>query len=216
MQLVGILIMLPMLVAISTASEEANIYPCQKCHVTINVTGITKEEIVHNKNLTIGAHRGLYCANCHKAPTVWIMEGVNGTAIEIGIRGIHGREKLDEMALVCANCHYDIYQDYKRLAHGNSTFTCEGGKIINIAGYKGVVYSFHECEEYRNFTPIPARACVECHNPHDPTMEPPSILPRHNYIAPTPEQDNVVYGTLAVAITAMSLVVLAIVRGERR
>ncbi len=211
-----ILAVLSLFVISSKASEETGIYPCQQCHAVLNVTGLVREETVHDKNLTIGAHRGLYCANCHKAPTVWIMEGLNDTLVEIGIKDIHSREKLDEMNLVCAKCHYDIYEDYTRLAHGNSTFVCEEGRIINVAGYKGVIYSFHECKEYSKFTPVPARACVECHNPHNPTMEPLSILPKQNYVAPTPKQDNVVYGTLAVTITAMSLIVLAIIRGERR
>ena len=180
-------------------------YPCSKCHATMQVTGIAKTVAIHKIDLTKGAHRGLYCANCHSMPDVWNLKTPDGK-VEIAIPGMMSHEDLMKINKVCATCHPRTYEDYVNLVHANKTFTCPDGKVEFVKGYKGVNYAFHICKEYKNLKTVPAKACVECHNPHDPVYHAISILPPPGLRAPPPPQESIAYGTLAVAIAGMALI----------
>ena len=188
-----------------TALAQYPYYPCITCHQALNVTGMVRSEPFHNISLEVGAHRGLYCSNCHVAPLM--MELVGG--IEIRVKGVHNTSQLMETNKLCATCHPREYEDYVRLVHGNKTFTCPGGSVELVKGYKGVVYNFHVCPEYRNLTTVPAKACVECHNPHDPTMPPASILPTPSWRPAPPDQTGVAASTVAVLFGSILVLGLA-------
>jgi len=88
------------------------------------------------------------------------------------------KEDLMSYNTLCAQCHPREYDDYVNLVHGNKTFVCSGGKTVFILGYKGSPYWFHECPNYNgHFKTVPAKSCVECHDPHDPVKMPLSIMP---------------------------------------
>ncbi len=190
------------IVSAAVAEAQYPYYPCKTCHQAINVTGFVREEPFHNIDLKRGAHRGLYCSSCHVAPLM--MELVGGA--EIKVIGVHNTEELKETNRVCAVCHPREYRDYIMLVHGNKTFTCEGGNVSLVLGYKGVVYHFHDCPEYRNLKTIPAKACVECHDPHDPTLPPASILPEPSQRPQPPEQSSIAWSTFAVLVGSILLV----------
>ncbi len=181
-------------------------YPCSSCHATMQVTGMKKTVEIHHIDLTQGAHRGLYCVNCHSAPDVWNLKTPDGK-VDIAIPGMFSHEDLMKMNKVCATCHPRTYEDYVNLLHGNKTYTCPDGHVELVKGYKGVLYSFHVCKEYKNLKTVPAKACVECHNPHDPVYHAISILPPPSERPPPPPQENIAYGTLAVTIAGMALIV---------
>ena len=185
-------------------------YPCSKCHATMQVTGLKHKVAIHGIDLTKGAHRALYCANCHSTPDVWNMKIPGGKA-PIAIPGLHGRDRLMEMNKVCERCHPQTYMDYIHLVHANKTFTCQGEQLILVYGYKGVGYRFHICPEYRNLTAMPGRACVECHNPHIGYYYSISILPPESDRPAPPPQQSIAYGTLAVTIAGLSLILGAAV-----
>ena len=185
-------------------------YPCSSCHATMKVTGIAKKVGIHHIDLTKGAHRGLYCANCHSAPDVWHLKTPDGK-VDIAIPGMFSHEDLMKINKVCATCHPRTYEDYVNLVHANKTYTCPGGHVEFVKGYKGVLYSFHVCKEYKNLKTVPAKACVECHNPHDPVYHAISILPPPSERPAPPKQENIAYGTLAVAIAGMALIVASAV-----
>ncbi len=185
-------------------------YPCTKCHATMKVTGIAKTVPIHNIDLTKGAHRGLYCANCHSVPDVWNLKTPDGK-VEIAIPGMMNHEDLMKLNKVCATCHPRTYEDYVNLVHGNKTYTCPNGTVEFVKGYKGVLYTFHICPEYKNLKTVPAKACVECHDPHDPVYHAISILPPPSVRPPPPDETSIAYGTLAVAIAGMALIIASAV-----
>ncbi|NOZ88897.1 MAG: hypothetical protein GXO15_03135 [Crenarchaeota archaeon] len=183
-------------------------YPCTQCHATMQVTGLVKSEPMHNINLAKGAHRGLYCVNCHSVPDVWNMKTPYGK-VEIAIPGMMNRSELMKMNEVCLQCHPRTVHDFDFLVHGNKTYTCPDGDMYLVKGYKGVGYWFHDCPEYRNLEAKPARACVECHDPHVGHYFALKPLPPHDERPPPPDQEAITYGTLAVAISSMSLILAA-------
>jgi len=185
-------------------------YPCSSCHATMKVTGMKKVVPFHHIDLTKGPHRGLFCASCHSVPDVWNLKTPWGK-VEIRIPGLFNHSSLMETNKVCATCHMRTYMDYQFLAHGNKTYTCPGGKVEFIKGYKGVLYAFHICPQYKNLTTVPAKACVECHNPHNPVYRAISILPPPSERPPPPPQSPIEYGTLAVTIAGLSLLLAAAV-----
>jgi hypothetical protein len=150
-------------------------YPCTLCHAEMKgLNGNIKMSDIHKVNLTKGAHAGLYCSNCHDTNNPMILK--NG-AVVVPYK-YATKEDLMSYNTLCAQCHPRTYDDYIHLAHGNKTWTCSGGKSILVFGYKGSPYWFHECPNYNTqFKREPARACVECHDPHDPVKLPESIMP---------------------------------------
>ncbi|AEM38969.1 hypothetical protein Pyrfu_1102 [Pyrolobus fumarii 1A] len=199
------------LLAFCVSTAYAAFYPCKACHQAMNLTGNKKVVEFHKIDLTVGAHRGLYCSNCHVPP---LMQELVGGG-EVYIPGMHPRDKLMETNKVCAVCHPREYKDYEMLVHGNKTFECPDGKVVKIVGYKGVIYDFHVCSEYKNLEKKPARACVECHDPHDPTYYAINILPEPSDRPAPPAQDEVVYGTVAALVGGLLLIVGAFVLPSR-
>jgi hypothetical protein len=130
--------------------------------------------------------------------------------VEVKIPGLHPTEELLELAKTCRVCHVRVVEDYMLLVHGNKTMKCPGGEAVKVKGYKGVVYDFHVCPEYRNLETLPARACVECHNPHNPTLPALNPLPEPSRRPPPPEQLGIVIGALAASITGVVLVAVAL------
>ncbi len=184
------------------AQGSSQFYPCVTCHQALNLTGNRKIVPFHGIDLTKGAHRGLVCSSCHVPPTMQKL--VNNA--EVYIPGLHTTEDLKKTNSVCAVCHPRQYLDYNYLVHGNKTFICPDGNVTKVIGYKGVGYDFHICPEYKNLTTVPAKACVECHNPHDPTMPPPSILPEPSIRPPPPNEAGIAFGGLAAIIGGLLLV----------
>ena len=183
-------------------------YPCTKCHATMQVTGLKKVVQVHGINLTRGAHAGLYCVNCHSTPDVWNMKTPEGK-VKIAIPGMMNRTELMRMNKVCLQCHPRTVHDFDILLHGNKTWSCPKGTEELVIGYKGVGYWFHDCPDYHNLTAKPARACVECHDPHVAYYYAIKPLPPHDSRAPPPDEEAITYGTLAVAISSASLILAA-------
>ena len=184
-------------------------YPCTKCHTPFfKVNATVKVSAVHGIDLTVGAHRGLYCSNCHVPPTMIQLRGGG----RVYIPGLHNRTQLIEASKVCAVCHPREWEDWLHLVHGNKTYTCPGGKVVYVIGYKGIRYPFHICPHgYKNLKTIPARACVECHNPHDPVYKPLGPLPRPSTRPPPPDETNYLLGMTATVIAGLALIVFGLV-----
>ncbi len=190
-----------------TKTQYAMIYPCTKCHATMNLTGFTKASAFHNIDLTKGAHRGLYCSNCHIAPQMIDLQG----GARVYIPGYHNRSLVMQTNKLCAVCHPQEYEDYMNLIHGNKTYVCPGGKLEKVVGYKNVTYPFHICSNgYKNLTTIPARACVECHDPHTPTMKPLSILPEPSERPSPPDEKAIAAGNILALLAALVPIALAL------
>ncbi|HID40726.1 MAG TPA: hypothetical protein EYP33_01055 [Pyrodictium sp.] len=204
-------IAIPALMSVKASAQEQTqpypFYPCTSCHQAMQLTGDRKAAPFHGIDLTKGAHRGLFCSNCHTPPAM--IDLVNGA--KVYIPGLHDTEKLKETNKVCAVCHPRVVKDYNYLVHGNTTYICQGGNVTRVIGYKGVGYTFHICPEYKNLKTVPAKACVECHDPHDPTMPPASILPAPSERPAPPDETSIAYGTLAAVIGGLALVVGALV-----
>ncbi len=197
----------------ATATAQEDIYPCSSCHADMPLTGVSKASEFHGINLSIGAHRGLYCVNCH-VPDSAMMKLRGG--VEIRVLGLHGHDELMETNRVCATCHPRTYMDYMRFAHGNTTWTCSGGSVVKIVGYKNVTYDYHVCDDYRNLTRVHAKACVECHNPHDPVVMPLSILPKQSDRPAPPDQLAIAVGGVLSGALGLTMIGLSAVYASRR
>ena len=187
-------------------------YPCTSCHTPyFKVNAHVKISLVHHIDLTKGAHRGLYCSDCHIPPTMINLVGGG----KVYIPGLHNRTQLIEASKVCAVCHPREWSDWEHLIHGNKTYTCPGGTVVYITppySYKGVRYPFHICpNHYKDLKTIPAKACVQCHNPHDPVYRPLGPLPVPSLRPPPPNEDNFLYGMIATVIAGVILIGLALV-----
>ncbi|BEP17195.1 hypothetical protein PYJP_05470 [Pyrofollis japonicus] len=184
------------------------IYPCTKCHAGLNLNGMSKKSSFHKIDLTKGAHRGLYCANCHVAPT---MIQLHGDAF-VFIPGYHNRSLVMQTNKLCAICHPKEYKDYMNLVHANKTYVCPGGKVEIVHGYKDINYDFHICPNgYKNLKTVPARACVECHDPHDPVFKPLNILPKPSEKPAPPPQRDIAIGNVLAIIGALVPIAFALV-----
>ena len=213
------LVMLAILVLISASAaavavaEEEELYPCEKCHLKLKLTGMKKASVYHAVNLTIGAHKGLVCADCHVPPTM--SELVGGVNIVSFYKGDY-----KELNVVCAGCHEKTYRDYVNLVHGNKTIVCEGEVKVLVKGYKNVSYWLHLCQDYTSLSVVPAKGCVECHTPHNPHYKPLAPLPPPSRRPPPPDQSVIAYTTLGVIISSLMLIVVPFVveleKGGRR
>ncbi len=196
-----------------TEEYYKTIYPCTNCHATMQLTGDKKASTFHNIDLTRGAHRGLYCLNCHKPP--FMIELKND--VFVYIPGYHDRSLVMETNKLCATCHPGTYEDYRLLVHGNKTYTCPDGDLLVVKGYKDVAYSFHICPNgYKNLTTVPARACVECHDPHDPVYPSPSLLPPPSERPKPPSQDSIAIANVLAVIGALIPIGFALTRFATR
>ena len=186
-----------------------SIYPCTKCHAHMpQLNGMVKKVPFHHIDLTKGPHRGLYCANCHIPPTFINLRG----GARVYIPGLHNRTLVMQTNKLCAICHPREYQDYLDLIHGNKTFTCPGGKVIIIHGYKGINYYYHICPDgYKHLETLPARACVECHNPHDPVVKPLNILPTPSERPAPPKETSIAIGDVLALVGGLIAVGIAFV-----
>jgi hypothetical protein len=163
-----------------------------------DLNGNIKVSEIHKVMLTKGAHGGLYCSNCHEADNPMILKN---KAVVVHFQYANKKDLMSYNTL-CAQCHPRVYDDYIHLAHGNKTFTCEGGKTVLVFGYKGSPYWYHICNDYNGkFERKPARACVECHDPHDPVMLPASIMPPPSD-RPEPYPQGMIEATTIVSIVA--------------
>jgi len=213
--LLALLVLAPVKGGLDASSAEENpgqFYPCTSCHQAMDLTGDRKQVPLHGIDLTTGAHRGLMCSNCHVPPLMQTL--INGS--EVFIPGFHNQSQVMETNKVCAVCHPHEYVDYERLLHANKTFICPDGQAYKVIGYKGVDYTFHACEEYINLTVVPAKACVECHNPHNPTMMPLNILPEPSNRPEPPEESDVALGGLAALLGSLVLIFPAFMMPKRR
>jgi len=189
------------LISVTVAVAEGEFYPCERCHLKLKLTGTVRTSAYHAINLTVGAHKGLVCANCHVPPTMSKLVG--GVDIVAFYKG-----NYKELNVVCASCHERTYHDYTSLVHGNKTIACKGETKILVNGYKGVSYWLHLCQDYINLTAMPARGCVECHDPHDPHYKPLAPLPPPSRRPPPPDQTAIAYTTLGVVISSLTLIVV--------
>ena len=202
-----LLILLPLLMAQTLPSKV--IYPCSKCHSVIHVTGLTHKSPYHGIDLTKGAHRGLYCVDCHNPQDqMMTLKGLEGK-IPMVIKAFASAQDKMRMNMVCASCHFRTYQDYIHLAHGNKTFECAGGSIILIKGYKGVPYNFHVCNEYIDLKTKPAKACIDCHDPHDPQFKAPHPMPLPSERPLPPEQNSILKGLIFASAAAIAFFIIA-------
>lgn len=188
------------------AKAEDILYPCSSCHTQIKAKPDRKSSSFHDVDLTKGPHSGLVCVNCHNASSA--MMQLNG-GVNISLLIFNGGDGEMEVGKTCAQCHGDIYEDWLRLAHGNSTFTCPGGTVRTITGYMGGIYYLHECPEGSTYNARPALACTGCHDPHDPTFQPPGILPAPGDRPEPPSQDGILYGGIAVTAAGLTLIAAA-------
>ena len=185
------------------------IYPCTKCHATMQLTGDKKASEFHKIDLTKGAHAGLYCSNCHKPPFMIELEN----NVFVYIPGYHDQSLVMETNKLCAVCHPATYEDYKLLVHANKTYTCPDGELLVIKGYKDVAYNFHICPNgYKNLTTVPAKACVECHNPHDPVYPSLSLLPPPSERPSPPDQGSIAVANVLAVIGALIPIGFALTR----
>ncbi len=198
--------------AVAQQQKQVQFYPCTQCHSPmLKVDADVHTSLVHQIDLTKGAHRGLYCSNCHIPP--YMINLVGGAKVP---PSWDNRTALMETNRVCATCHPREYRDYMMLIHGNKTYTCPGGKVEIVKGYKDVRYPFHICPEYKNLKAEPARACIECHDPHDPVYKPLAPLPKPSMRPPPPNQENILYGFIASVVAGLVLIGFAFVYPGRR
>ncbi|RUM47396.1 MAG: hypothetical protein DSY37_02460 [Hyperthermus sp.] len=189
--------------------DKYQFYPCSQCHATMKVTGMVKKQPFHGIDLTKGAHAGLYCVNCHAAPQVDRLKTRNGY-VDIAIPGLMGHEELMKLNKVCERCHPQTYRDYMHLAHANKTYTCSGGSVEIVKGYKGIAYDFHVCSEYKNLAMKPAKACVECHDPHVGVYPAISIMPPHSERPAPPPEETIAYGLIAAVTAGLALLLTSV------
>ena len=205
--IIGVIIAAASLAASVYASSK--LYPCERCHLLLRVSGTVHSSEYHGVNLTAGAHRGLVCADCHVPPTMSKLRG--GASVEEYYAGDY-----KALNVVCAGCHQRVYHDYLDLVHGNKTILCPGEVNILVKGYKGVGYWLHLCSDYYKLKAVPARGCVECHNPHDPHYKPLAPLPPPSRRPPPPSEETVAYGTVGVFIASLALIVSSLLAEGRR
>ena len=184
-------------------------YPCTYCHTPfLKLNGNVKKAEIHKIDLTVGAHAGLYCSNCHDPKNP--MKLITG---DIVIPPNLASEKdLMKYNKLCAKCHPRVYADYMVGAHGNSTFVCEGGTKYFVIGYKNSPWWYHVCPEYKNMHTVPGRPCVYCHNPHDPIKPPAKIMPPPSDRPAPYKQDVIAYTTAFLMLLAAALSVFAYVK----
>ncbi|MEB3807051.1 MAG: hypothetical protein GSR73_06015 [Desulfurococcales archaeon] len=182
-------------------------YPCSTCHATMKQLPETSYSAFHGINLTGGAHAGLYCTSCHDPGSnmMALRGGVNITKL---LFSKSSQERMD-VAKTCAVCHVQIYKDWLNLAHGNTTFTCLNGDVTEVIGYKGVRYYQHECPPGSTYTPAPAKSCIDCHDPHHPTMYPLNPLPKPSHRPEPPDESGILYGGIAVVAVGVALILAA-------
>ncbi|NPA84821.1 MAG: hypothetical protein GXO07_02300 [Crenarchaeota archaeon] len=168
------LAILTVLLVSAVAFAYTPAYPCTYCHTPwLKLDGNVKSAPIHKINLLEGAHAGLYCSNCHDPQDP--IRLINGAIVVP--RELASPEQMMQYNTLCATCHPRTYADYLIGAHGNTTFTCEGGKAYFVYGYKGSPYWYHDCPEYTNLQTVPGKPCTFCHNPHDPVKMAASIMP---------------------------------------
>jgi len=210
----GVLIalLLAALAAPAAAAQASEFYPCVQCHATLVPNATVSASSFHGINLSEGPHAGLYCVNCHVPESgMMLLRG----GVPLAIPGVHNESSLFEVNKLCAQCHANIYELYQAGAHGNTTFTCEGGDTQVIIGYNGVKYYYHDCPPGSTYEPRPAQPCIACHNPHQPKMEPPSILPPPSDRPEPPPQDEILLGGVSTGVAGAALVLLAIALHRR-
>jgi hypothetical protein len=180
-------------------------YPCSKCHTKIIPPATVNVSKYHNINLTVGAHKGLQCINCHNPDTA-MMTMKNG--VPLAILGLNTTKELMNLNKLCAQCHMDIYELYNAGAHGNSTYECPNGETLTVIGVNGVKYYQHLCDKH-NYTRVPKEPCVKCHDPHNPTMHAISILPPPSDRPEPPNQDYITITGVAVFFSGLTLIALS-------
>ncbi|MCE4617480.1 MAG: hypothetical protein F7C32_02730 [Desulfurococcales archaeon] len=193
-------------------SNYVNVYPCKTCHANFQPSATTNVSVYHGINLTVGPHRGLQCINCHN-PESGMMKLQNG--VEIAFYGLHNNSMVMKINSLCGSCHEKEYESYLKGAHGNETFTCAGGMVEEVIGYNGVTYYQHYCPEDHGYTPEPAKPCIACHNPHNPTMYPPTTLPPPSERPPPPNEDYILIGGVSVLTAGFALIAGAAILNKR-
>ncbi len=203
-------VMLALLIVASLAGVIARagdaLYPCSSCHTQITAKPDRKSSSFHDVDLTKGSHSGLACVNCHNASSA--MMQLNG-GVNISVLIFNTGAGAMEVGKMCAQCHEAVYEDWLRLAHGNSTFTCPDGAVRTVTGYMGGIYYLHDCPEGSTYDARPALACTGCHDPHDPTFQPPGILPSPGDRPEPSSQDGILYGGIAVTAAGLALIAAA-------
>ena len=207
----GVAVILVLLAALTMAgqvavAEENPLYPCVSCHAQVGAKPGRTASVFHGVNLTGTSHEGVTCSSCHdpESKMMLLRGGVNISTLLFG-------DRSDRMVVyaTCQQCHSGIVEDWLVLAHGNATYTCTGGETVRVQGYQGVAYYLHDCPEGSEYKAVPAQSCVDCHNPHDPTMEPLSILPPTGERPEPPEQDSIVLGGIGVVLVGLGLILAA-------
>ena len=193
----------------SSGHASSKLYPCERCHLLLRVSGRVHSSEYHGINLTAGAHAGLVCADCHVPPRMSELRG--GASVADYYAGDY-----KALNVVCEGCHRRVYRDYIDLVHGNKTILCPGEENILVKGYKGVGYWLHICRDYYHLKAEPARGCVECHNPHDPHYKPLSPLPPPSRRPPPPDEETVAYGTIGVVVASLALIGSSLLAERRR
>lgn len=189
-------------------SDYVKVYPCDTCHANFKPPATTNVSEYHGVNLTLGAHRGLTCINCHD-PDSGMMKLQNG--VDIAFYGLHNDTMTMKINTMCSVCHPKEYESYVRGAHGNRTYTCSGGMVEEIVGYNGVTYYQHYCSSEHGYQATPAKPCIACHDPHNPVMEPPTVLPPPSERPPPPSQDYILIGGVSVVTAGFALIAGAVI-----
>ena len=164
-----------------------------------------------------GSHQSLGCYSCHNLlgeNLTLYLEGhpsnlINSSPLPIFRVDISKIEDPYEFNEFCGSCHTDILEDYEFFAHGNVTYVTDNHEVVVIKGYKDVFYRLHIADDYYNLQVVPGKACIECHNPHDPVMEPLSILPKQSYRPEPPNQSNIITIGISAVVVGLLLLVIA-------
>jgi hypothetical protein len=176
-----------------------------------------------------GAHIGIGCGSCHVIGPEYLNLSIQGvphgefelywyenSSIPYRLSGEssdrHNIVESWELNEFCGSCHNSIYVDYILLAHGNTTYIVDDEDRYVVNGYKGVNYILHIAPDYTNLRVVNARACVECHDPHDPLMTPPSILPVQSYRPPPPDQRSISLYGLTILLISLMIIVYILLR----
>ena len=169
-----------------------------------------------------GPHRPLGCSSCHRIIgqnlTLYI-EGhpsnlINSTPIQLfqlNISDIDDPYRFNEF---CGTCHQEIYNEYIHYAHGNTTYIAPNQSELIINGYKNIRYILHIANNYKDLSKAHAKACIECHNPHNPIFNPPSILAKQSYRPPPPDETRLMDIGILVLVGGSLLILIGIFRGR--
>ncbi len=158
-----------------------------------NVTETIREGLPASVGLGDG-HAVLTCSACHDANRPWLL-------VAGGMVGAWNA------TLACKLCHPREFRDYQLGVHGGiDVFCLDGSEELHLVN--GTRFKLHICKSMMSAP----RQCFSCHDPHFPRFEASKPLPGWSKAA-RPPQEPLALSTLAVALSSLSLLLLAVVIG---